>query len=41
MNSQNLRENGGKLSVVDFCSGAISGLVAITPGAGYVRGCES
>ncbi|CAO1618328.1 unnamed protein product [Sympodiomycopsis kandeliae] len=26
----------GKWSVVGFCSGAISGLVAITPGSGYV-----
>lgn len=30
-----------KWSVVGFCSGAISGLVAITPGSGYVGSRES
>jgi len=29
-----------KWSVVDFCSGVVSGLVAITPGSGYVPSCK-
>ena len=35
----------GRLTAIHFCDGAVSGLVAITPGAGYVRrrmalGCQ-
>mgnify|MGYP003629453579 FL=1 len=29
--------DAGKFSVVGFCNGAVAGLVAITPAAGYVR----
>ncbi|KAI0597765.1 ammonium transporter AmtB-like domain-containing protein [Biscogniauxia sp. FL1348] len=31
-----LAHNGGKFSILGFCSGIISGLVGITPAAGYV-----
>lgn len=30
--------HAGKFSVVGFCNGVVAGLVAITPGAGYVSG---
>lgn len=33
-----LTENAGKFSIVGFCNGAIAGLVAVTPAAGYVSG---
>jgi Amt family ammonium transporter len=31
----------GKPSVLGFCSGAVAGLVVITPGCGFVNGCSA
>jgi Amt family ammonium transporter len=37
-----LTENAGKFSIVGFCNGAVAGLVAVTPAAGYVSHiCQS
>lgn len=29
-------DNAGKFSIIGFCNGAVAGLVAVTPAAGYV-----